>query len=694
MMKRHHGAFVGIDLGTTFSVVAFINDSGEAEAIKDENGGVLTPSVVYVGDSDPVVGFEAKELQAYGEENVASFFKRQMGERAVEWEFNGNSYDAIEFSAMVLRHLKTTAERQLQEAVTQAVITVPAYFNHPEREATIEAGRRAGLEVLSIINEPSAAALAYGVRPIDKAQTVLVYDLGGGTFDVSIVRITADEQHVLGTDGDHHLGGKDWDDRIMGYVADQFESEFGEDLLDANVDNLLTKAEEAKRSLSARESVLIKVHKNGRKGAYTLTREKFEELTRDLLQRTASLSGDLLGELGLGWSDLSDVLLVGGSTRMPMVRAWVELISGKQPKTTIDPDEAVALGAAIQAAMDVEAAEGKPAFSLAGRKKSIDAISHSLGMIAVNQEGSRYLNSILIRKNQPIPANFTRPYRLYVGDKGENQLDVYVTQGESEDPLECAYLGKYVFTGIAPESGHDAVLDVTYSYDRNGVVSVSAIERDTKRQLALSVEPLPGDVPDRFGKPPEDERIREHLTVYLAFDLSGSMSGAPLREAQKAARAFLSQCDLSTMSIGLISFSDRVLVESSACQNAKTIEKAIENLQCGRTGYGNATHPFGELKKLLLQEKGKRYGIVLADGVWSRQEDAVQIAKDCHEHGIDVIGVGFGGADKAFLQRISSSDQDSIFTDMNALVDTFSTIAQELTAGLGLGMRGHEKVIG
>jgi molecular chaperone DnaK len=682
------GTFVGIDLGTTFSAVAFINKDGRPEVIVDEEGHRLTPSVVYVGEGRPIVGFEAKEKQGSGATEIASFFKRHMGESNFELEFGGRSFNPIQLSALVLMRLKAVAERHLGESVTHAVITVPAYFNNIEREATIRAGNEAGLQVSSIVNEPTAAALAFGVRPSTGAQTLLVYDLGGGTFDVSVVRITPDEQHVLGTEGDHSLGGKDWDDCILQYLAKGVADEFGKDLLEGDINELLVKAEAAKKALSSRQSVDITVQMAGHRSSYRLTREQFESLTLDLMQRTGRLTEQLLEEIGIGWMDLTNVLLVGGSTRMPMVRIWVEKLLGKPPLTTINPDEAVAMGAAIQAAMDMEQAGTKPMLSLAGRKKSVDAISHSLGMIAIHGDGSRYVNSRIIPKNRPIPACFTRPYRLRVSRRGPGKADVYLTQGETDNPLDCAYLGKYVLSGIPAVSGDEAVLDVTYAYDRNGVVQVSGVERITKQPLVLSIESLPEDVPARFMKPPEAERAPEHLTVYLAFDLSGSMSGDPLREAQKAAHAFLEGCDISATSVGLISFSDAVLVDAKACQNAKTIERAIDGLECGRTGYGNATHPFDEIQRQMKSVEGKRYAVVLADGAWNDQPEAIRKARTCHESGIEVIGVGFGDVDKEFLRQISSSAEQGIFIDMSALAETFSTIAQELTEGGSPGKKG------
>jgi molecular chaperone DnaK (HSP70) len=680
-------AFVGIDLGTTFSVVAHIDRDGQPRVIPNESGQNITPSVVYFAPDGPVVGSEAKERQAMGEKAIGAFFKRYMDSSHFELMYHGQSYNPTRLSALILQYLRKQAETYLGEPVTHAVITVPAYFYEMPRKATMEAARLAGLQVLRIINEPTAAAFAYGMRPTSGEQKVLVYDLGGGTFDVTILRITPTEQEVLGTGGDHRLGGKDWDDCIVQYLSNKFEDEFGIGL-DADAFNeLLVMAESLKKSLTARQTVSARVQGSGHTGTYELTRAKFEELTAHLMQRTQQLVENVLRDTGLSWGDLGNVLLVGGSTRMPMVHSFVEAMSGKAPSRNIDPDEAVALGAAIQAAMDMEELEelrlpgqaAAPTLSLAGRKRSIDVISHSLGMIATSEDQTRYLNSIIIAKNATIPRKETRPYSLRTGRRGDSQLDVYMTQGEMESPMDCVYLGKYVFSNIPQVNDDRVTLDVSYEYDRNGMVHVSAVERSSGRSLTLAIEPLPDDVPDRFTLPPELHAAREHLTVYLAFDLSGSMSGAPLREAQRAAHAFMKECDLSNTSIGLIGFSDSVLVELEASQNAKKIGAAIDGMACGRTGYGNGTHPFDELFKRLHTLKGARYGLVLADGVWSYQGKAIKQAKKCHAAEIEIIGIGFGGADRAFLKAISSSDEQSIFTDMNKLTATFSTIAQELT---------------
>lgn len=693
------GSFVGIDLGTTYSVVAHVTPGGKPEVIPNEFGHPITPSVIYFGESGALVGVEAKERQSQGAVEVASFFKREMGNPYFLLSFQGRDYTTVDLSALVLAHMKAQAERYLGQPVTHAVITVPAYFTHVQRQATLEAGQKAGLHVLSIINEPTAAAFAYGLRPSPQKQSLLVYDLGGGTFDVSLIEITATDLTVIGTDGDHNLGGKDWDERLMEYLEQQFQREFGTGFIGDDVNELLVQVENLKRALSARQSAEIRVQGAGRTGTYTVSREQFEELCSDLLERTRQLTQKVLDETGRSWADTDGVIPVGGSTRMPMVRSLIERMSGKPPLGGINPDEAVALGAAIQATLEMErlelAAQPKekqgtaPHYQLMGRKATRDVIAHSLGMIAENQDRSRYINSVLIRKNLPIPSKETRPYVLRVRRGGGQELDVFLTQGETENPVECAYAGYYIFSDFPSLSSPTAVLDITYEYDKNGVVHISAVEHSTGHALKMREDPIPPDVPERFLGRPTAQQAREHLTCYLAFDLSGSMTGTPLAEAQKAAEAFVRRCDLTTTSIGLISFSDSVKVDQMATQNSNEITKAIQRLSIGVTGYGNAGDPFTQLYEQLGEVPGLRYGVVLADGVWAHQPTAIKRAQRCHQAGIEIIAIGFGGADRAFLASIASSSEQSFFTDLSHLTETFTTIAQELTETAGEGKPGR-----
>lgn len=675
--------FVGIDLGTTYSVVAFVNAQGKAEVIPNEQGNRVTPSVIYFGDGHPIVGDVAKEHQETGAIEIASFFKRCMDDPYFLLTFHGINYTAIDLSALVLGYLKQQAEHFLNEPVTEAVITVPAYFTNIQRTATIEAGRIAGLNVLRIINEPTAATLAYGLRPqIQQQQKVLIYDLGGGTFDVSLVEITTNELHVIATDGDHHLGGKDWDDRLINHLETLFEDEFGTELLSDDINELRVQAEKLKRSLSQKRQAEIRVQAMGYAGKYIIDRSTFEDLTRDLMERTQMLTEQVLRAANLSWHNLNGVLPIGGSTKMPMVSDYIKRMSGKAPMGGIHPDEAVGLGAAIQAAMDMEQHQ-RPTYRLAGRKTTVDVIAHSLGLIAENHDRSRYINSILIRKNLSIPSIQTRPYQMKIRRDGQTELEVFLTQGEHEDPMQCTYLGRYVFSNFPALAAKEAILDITYAYDKNGTVTISAIERSTRQPLTLTIHPVPPDVPERFSGRPIDMAVREHLTVYLAFDLSGSMAGRPLKEAQKAATNFMSQCNLTTTSIGIIAFSDNVHVELPATQNSQKIVQAINSLQCGTTGGTNDGDPFEEIYKLCHNAPGSCWAIVLTDGVWSYQHEAIRDAQRCHQAGINIVAVGFGRADEKFLQQIASSSEQSFFTDLNSLTETFTTIAQELTESGG-----------
>ncbi|GER86256.1 molecular chaperone DnaK [Dictyobacter vulcani] len=670
---------VGIDLGTTYSVVAYVNAQGKPEIIPNEDGKATTPSVVQFTAHGPIVGASAKEAQANGDKDAVAFFKRSMGDSEFLLSLYGEDYTPTKLSTLVLRQLKEQAEAYLSTPVTDAVITVPAYFTHLQRTATIEAGQKAGLNVLKIISEPTAAALAYGLRPNAQAQRVLVYDLGGGTFDVSLVEITDAELNVLATDGDHKLGGKDWDDSLITYLATQFEQEYGIELNDEELNDLSVQAERLKHTLSIRQSATIRIQGSGQVGNYTVTRTLFEDITHDLMEKTKLLTERVLSATHLTWSDINGVLPVGGSTRMPVVRTFIEQMSGKAPMSGINPDEAVALGAAIQAVMELEQRD-KPSlhFRLAGRKKTTDVIAHSLGLIAENTNKTQYINSFIIPKNLAIPTTQTRPYQMKVRRGGDTRLEVFLTQGESENPQDCTYLGLYVFINFPKIASRITQLDITYSYDKNGVVNVSAIEKSTGQPLTLKIEDLPADIPGRFLEPPVIPVAPQPRTVYLAFDLSASMRGQPLKKAQQAARDFVLKSDLEYTSIGLISFSNQVYVDLEATHDATKIKRAIDELIIGRTGYGNLAHPFKEISRLFDGVSGLRYAVVLADGAWVNQKAAIQVAKRCHQEQIEIIAIGFGKANRNFLNQIASSSEQSFFTNLDSLSETFSTIAQEI----------------
>jgi len=674
---------IGIDLGTTFSAVSVIDESGKPILVKNALGESLTPSVIYFEDAvNTVVGSEAKEQQAFGEANVASFFKRNMGDVNFELNFYGKSYSATDLSAILLKKLKDDAGFTLKQKIRKAVITVPAYFNDLQKKATIKAAEQAGLEVLRIINEPTAAAIAFGVSQ-NKNQTVLVYDLGGGTFDVTVLKIEENAIRVIASGGDHELGGKDWDNCLIGYIAVQFQNEFGTDpLIDSvSYNDLLVRAENVKKQLSTSQSSKFSVVYDGNRGNYNITRTKFEEITQDLLLRTTSKSEEILKEANLSWGDLDGVLLVGGSTRMPMVTSWVEKMSGKPPIKGINVDEAVCLGAAIQANIELSksaSALSMPRYYLGGKMKIEDVMSHSLGLIAENSDRSRYINSIIIPKNKKIPASELRPYQIHTGKQMPNELEIYVTQGETEIIGECKIIGKYVFTGIEYIVSGVSVIDVMYQYDENGTVQVEATQRETGKKLSKSELPLPADM-SWVDFPPKKIQTVPHLSVIIAVDLSGSMAGNPLSEAKKAAKCFIEKLDLSNTSVALMTVADRVGGDKDLTQNAKRLISSIDQWTIGSVGIGNSANPFKECLNILRKQDNPRFIIVLADGVWSYQDKAINDAKQCVDEGIEIIAIGFGSADKKFLKGIATSDENALFTNLEGLVGSFSKIAQVLT---------------
>ena len=682
------GTAVGIDLGTTNSAAAHVDEHGQPRLIRNDVGKTVTPSVICFQDgAEPLVGEDAKELQATGLYPTAAFFKLQMGSRAWAFPAQGRTFSAVDLSAIILRTLATQAEAALGQEVRDAVITVPAYFRDPERKATAAAGEAAGLNVLRLINEPTAAAVAYGFQRTDETRRLLVYDLGGGTFDVTALQASPDGVQVLTSDGDHQLGGRDWDQRLVQYLADEFESVHGTNPLDdagpGEMNDLMVRAEQAKCRLSDTQRTIVPLVCGGVPARVVVERAVFDDLTNDLMERTRTLTTHVLGEVDLSPADVDGVLLVGGSTRMPMVRQFVRELLGRPPMTGVNVDEVVALGAAV-VAQDALAVSRpvSPTFALPGIAIR-DVTNHSLGLIAINEDATRYVNSVRLPKNQLLPCQETRPYQFRTSSRGPNDLEVFVTQGESDDPADVAFLDLQVIHDVPPQPGGVTVVDISYSYDESAKVEVEARVRGSGQLLRSSVSPLPADVPDRFLRPPEAKVHPQHTTAYLAVDLSGSMSGAPLTKAKAAAKAFLEQIDLAHFSLGVIAFSDEVRTKLSATQNARKYEGAIDALRSCETGVCNDAQPFEEGHQLLRRAKGARFLLVLTDGVWSNQQHAIRMAEACHKDDIEVIAIGFGSADEAFLKEIASADEASFLTTQDGLAETFSTIAQEFTEGAG-----------
>ncbi|MBD1372435.1 Hsp70 family protein [Hazenella sp. IB182357] len=480
---------VGIDLGTTYSAIAIVNRYGKPEILTNREGERITPSVVLFDGEDPVVGSIAKRSAVANPFNVIQFVKRQIGDKG--WKFrteNAEAYTPEEISAMILKRLKEDAETLLGEKVEDAVITVPAYFDDAQRKATQDAGRIAGLNVLRIINEPTAAALSYGLDKMHLAQTILVYDLGGGTFDVTIMKLSEKGIQVLSTGGARDLGGFDWDNAIMGYLNEEFKKQGGFDLLDDPMleQDLREKAEIAKKTLTSRERTNVFLSAHGMNTTVTLTREKFEGLTASLLEQTRKIMQFVLEDAELQWSDLDRVLLVGGSTRMKQVSNMIEQVTGLKPSLDINPDEAVAHGAAIQGVI-LHMQDGKADESLKQTFPMVDVQdvnSHSMGVVALDENGQE-INSIVLKKDTPIPCRVSGHYTTTVDQ--QQQLHIQVTEGED---TEIQYV-KIVGDGIInlPEYPKGAPLEVIFEYDSDGIIHVSVIDSSAGNLLGeLDIE--------------------------------------------------------------------------------------------------------------------------------------------------------------------------------------------------------------
>ncbi|WP_251178322.1 molecular chaperone DnaK [Adlercreutzia agrestimuris] len=530
---------LGIDLGTTNSAMAVMEGS-EPEILVNAEGDRTTPSVEgFRKDGERVVGKSAKNQAVTNPENTVSSVKRFIGrsfdetpeeQKTVSYkvqkgkdgravvDINGKDYTPEEISAMVLQKLKSDAEKVLGSPVTQAVITVPAYFNDAQRQATKDAGKIAGLEVLRIINEPTAAALAYGLDKTNKDEKILVFDLGGGTFDVSILELGDGVFEVASTAGDNHLGGDDWDQRIIDWLADKFKADNGIDLRQDKMalQRLKEAAEKAKMELSSTTQAninlpFITADASGPKHLdYTLTRTEFERITKDLLDRCKKPVEQALADAGLKSGDIDEVILVGGSTRMPAVQELVKKLTGKDPNMSVNPDEVVAMGAAVQGGV------------LAGDVEGIlllDVTPLSLGVETMGGVMTK-----MIERNTTIPTRKTEIYST--ASDNQTSVEVHVLQGERQMASDNKTLGKFQLTGIPAARRGVPQIEVTFDIDANGIVNVSAKDLGTGKQQQITISgstALNDDEVERMVKDAEqhaeeDQRRREEAEIRNTAD--------------------------------------------------------------------------------------------------------------------------------------------------------------------------------
>ena len=532
---------LGIDLGTTNSVASYMQPDGKVKVIPNPEGPNTTPSVVaFKPDGEEIVGFAAKRMLLTNPDTIASI-KRKMGTgEKVHISCLNKDFTPQEISAKILAYMKKYSEDNLGQPITKAVITVPAYFNDAQRQATKDAGKIAGLDVLRIISEPTAAALAYGEDNNGKSQKILVYDLGGGTFDVSILDIGDGTFEVISTSGDSHLGGDDWDNALGKYILSEIKSQYGLDLTNDKMamQRIKEEAEKAKISLSSQLQVTISLPflamtNNGPVNfETTLTRAKFQDLTKDLLRRTEEPVRKALADAKLNASQLDEVLLIGGSTRMPAVVDLVKQLTGKQPNMSINPDEAVSVGAAIQGGV------------LSGDKKDILLLDVTPLTLGIETMGG--VMTPLIERNTTIPT--TKSNVFSTAEDNQPAVDIMVYQGERPMARDNKLLGTFKLDGIRPARRGQPRIEVTFNIDANGIVNVKAKDLDTQKEQQITISGSNGlskEEIDRMVKEAEankeaDDKRKEEVEVknkaeslIAQIDESLANEGAKMSEDQK-----------------------------------------------------------------------------------------------------------------------------------------------------------------
>ena len=496
------GHTVGIDLGTTFSAIAQLDDQGNPVTIANDDDQEETPSLVLLSDGGRViVGPNRTRAAMEDPERVVERIKRYMGEASFQQDYQGRKLTPEFISALILKKLRQDAEKRIGK-IGNAVITVPYYFNDARRKATADAGRIAGLNVIDIINEPTAATLTYawhrhelggGAAAGGRPRLTLVYDLGGGTFDVTVVRYTPTHFQVLATDGDVHLGGVDWNDRLLDHVAEAFQARYHVDPRSspATVQTLRNDCDLAKIELSEKLETTIVCRHAGKSIRVGLTRDKFEALTADLLQRTGDTTELVLQQAKLKPGALDAVVIVGGSTLMPQVPRMLRQVLGQEPYTGISPHTSVAQGAAIHAAMlevrhrgGGEVAERVRHMLASVRQENVN--SHGLGILATNPKNGKEVNHLMIPRNTRLPAEVRKVFQTK--RDAQTRVTIKVLEGDAPDPQACSLLGKCNITGLPPGLRKGSPIEVSYAFDASGRISVAAREKGSGRAATIEIE--------------------------------------------------------------------------------------------------------------------------------------------------------------------------------------------------------------
>ena len=592
------GKIIGIDLGTTNSAVA-VMEGGESVIIPNIEGNRTTPSVVaFTKDGERLVGETAKRQAITNPDRTISSIKRHMGSDFTV-KIDDKTYTPQDISAMILQKLKADAESYLGEKITEAVITVPAYFTDAQRQATKDAGRIAGLDVKRIVNEPTAAALAYGEDKDKDAQTVMVYDLGGGTFDVSILELSDGVFEVHATRGNNKLGGDDFDNRVIDYIAEEFKKENGIDLKadKMSLQRLKEAAEKAKKELSSTMSTNINLpfitasqagplHLN-----MDITRAKFDELTADLVKMTEGPVKDALKDAGLSANEIDKVLLVGGSTRIPAVQECIKKLTGKNPQKDINPDECVALGAAIQGGV------------LSGDVKDLlllDVTPLSLGIETMGNITTR-----LIERNTTIPTKKSQVFTTAADN--QTSVEIHVLQGERQMAKDNVTLGRFTLDGIAPARRGVPQIEVTFDIDANGIVNVSAKDMGTGKEQHITITSS-----TNLNEEEIEKKVKE-AEMYAQEDAKKK----DLIEAKNNADSMIYQSENTLKDVeGKISDADKTKIEE-AIKGLKDVKDG-EDLEAIKSKTEELTQAFYAISEEIYKQQGGQ-----ADGSQAQADDDV-----------------------------------------------------------------------
>lgn len=676
---------VGIDLGTTYSAISYYDPIKKTPVMLPNSANqVTTPSVVCITNGEILIGQQAKLLQSQGETDAVAFYKCMMGNLDFSVYLDGRAYNAEDLSAIFLEHFVRDVAEANQIEVESAVITVPAYFNHTQRKATMNAGQRAGLNVKKIVNEPTAAILAYGLADSGAEKNVLVYDLGGGTFDITIARLHDRNVDVIATAGNHDLGGKDWDMEFRDHICRAFYEKTGVDIAEDDEEyyaELLVQCEGMKKKLTEVGSSFINLKCGGHRERIDFTRAEFDDVTRDKLMITMDLMEETLAEAGkklnrsFGYSDIDEVVLVGGSTLMPQVYEYLSQKISAKINRSVDVNCIVSQGASIQAYI---CACEEQSFALPA--KIADVTAHSLGIITINDDHTAYINTKVIAQNATIPAKDSQ--RLAIRNRGADTfIEVYLTQGETEAPEDCVILGKYVIRGFQKEASDRCEVEMTYMYDENGIVNVFAVQCSSGGELAVEVIEDIGDL-SWLSEPPKLP-VARGCNVCFVLDSSGSMC-SDLGTAADSAEAFMSNLPGEQHRFSVIAFADKVKELCPSTSDLTRVRKALQVYREDGSDAGICTgaRPMEHMRlSNWFDAERSNTLVVLTDGAWSRQSSELAAAKELKEQGIRIHAIGIADADEAFLKRLASEDGTALKTDVNDLVDSFAGIAQAVGAG-------------